>query len=95
MIQSYSLELPSVIIEQKGHPPFDKLLLCVSTSSNRWWPVVLGDTRPEYPYHHNREQREKCFEKSPVDFATCAVADVLADHVFEDLSNCEDDHSGY
>jgi hypothetical protein len=54
------------------------------------WPVVLGDAGPEHPDHDDGEQSEEGGEKTAVDGAVRAVADVHADHVLEDLADGEE-----
>jgi hypothetical protein len=55
------------------------------------WPVILGDTRPEYPDHDYSQQGEQRLEETAVDLAVCASADVHADNVLENLSDREEE----
>lgn len=52
-------------------------------------PIVFCDTRPEYPNRHDGAESEQSLEQGAVDFAACAVADVRADNVLEDLAEGE------
>ena len=70
-------------------------MLCVSAPRDGHRPVILGDARPEHPYHYDGEQSEQCFEKSAVDLAAGAAANIYADNVFEDLPDCKEDDSRY
>jgi hypothetical protein len=57
---------------------------------SRHWPVVLGDAGPEHPYHYYCQQGEERLEESSINLAVCAVADVHADNILEDLSNSKE-----
>lgn len=52
-------------------------------------PIVFGDAAPEAPYCTNCQKSEKCLEQCAVNLAAGGVAEVNADHVFEDLSDGE------
>ena len=67
--------------------------ICARSSDSRHRPVVLGDTRPEDPDHHNRKKCEKSLEETTVDLAASARADMDADDILEDLSDSEEESS--
>lgn len=61
----------------------------VVTTTYRQRPVVFGDTAPEGPDPGNSEEGEESFEQSSIDLAACGLAQVGADHIIEDLTNCK------
>ena len=68
------------------------MLLCIITASRRWYgPVVFRNAAPENPDHDDGEEGEEGFEEGAIDLAVCAVADVDADDVLEDLAEGEEE----
>ena len=66
-------------------------LLCISTSArNLHWPIIFGDAGPKYPYHDDRQESEKGFEKGAIDFTIRRFTQMNTDDVLENLPQGEE-----
>ena len=63
---------------------------CVVSSSSWHWPIILCDTRPEYPNHDYGHESEEGLEKGAVDFSGSSVTDIFTDSELKNLGNSKE-----